>query len=210
MKEYYHLPFLSLYHADCMGIMKQYPDYYFDLAIVDPPYGLKRFDNLNGNCSKFATKKLQKWDVKPNDEYFNELFRISKNQIIWGGNNFNLPTSEYFIIWHKSNKLNFTFAMCEQAWTNVRKPAKMFTYMEEAGRKDKTHPTQKPVELYRFLLKNYAKENDKIFDSHLGSGSIAIACDDLGYDLTACEIDEDYFNKANKRLEQHRKQQRLF
>ena len=201
---------MKITNEDNMELMARYEDNYFDLAIVDPPYGLKRFNNLNGNCSKFATKKLQKWDVKPTKEYFDELFRISKNQIVWGGNNFNLPTSEYFIIWHKSNKLNFSFSMCEQAWTNVRKPAKMFTYMEEAGRKDKIHPTQKPIKLYEFLLMNYAKEGDKILDTHLGSGSIAIACHNLGFDLTACELDPDYYKAAVKRIEQHKNQQRLF
>ena len=201
---------ITITNEDNMLLMARYPDKYFDLAIVDPPYGLKRFDNLNGNCSKFATKKLQKWDVKPDYEYFNELFRISKNQIIWGGNNFNLPTSEYFIIWQKRNKLNFTFAMCEQAWTNVRKPAKIFTYMEEAGRKDKIHPTQKPSELYKWILDNYAKENDKILDTHLGSGSIAIAAHDYGFELTACELDKEYYDKAVQRIKNHISQQKLF
>ena len=200
----------KIHNQDCLESMKLMKDNEFDLAIVDPPYDLKRFKNLNGNCSKFATKKLQKWDVKPNKKYFDELFRISKNQIIWGGNNFDLPTSEYFIVWHKSNKLNFTFAMCEQAWTNIRKPAKIFTFMVEAGRKDKIHPTQKPVKLYEWLLMNYAKEGDKILDTHLGSGSIAIACHNLGYDLTGYELDKEYYDNAIKRIKNHQAQTRIF
>tara|TARA_Y100000593_G_scaffold75148_1_gene138571 strand:- start:864 stop:1472 length:609 start_codon:yes stop_codon:yes gene_type:complete len=201
---------IDLILDDCMNVMKKYDDNHFDLAIVDPPYGLKRFNNLNGSCSKFATKKLQKWNKKPTSQYFDELFRVSKKQIIWGANNFDLPTSEYFIVWKKSNKLNFSFAMVEQAWTNIRKPAKIFTHYEEADRKHRIHPTQKPVKLYKWILQNYAEKGQKILDTHLGSGSIAVACYYAGVDLVGIEIDEKYYNKAKERIDKLTLQNTLF
>ena len=199
-----------------MELMARYPDNYFDLAIVDPPYGIARFGNrveLSNRLCKSA--KLNEWDVKPNKEYFDELFRISKFQIIWGANNFILPTTEYFIIWNKQQTVD-NFASAEYAWTNVKKPAQIFDYSihktmadrkEEGG---KIHPTQKPVTLYKWLLDKYAKPNDKILDTHLGSGSIAIACHDYGFDLTACELDKEYYDKAMERINNHTNQQKLF
>jgi site-specific DNA-methyltransferase (adenine-specific) len=197
-----------------MQLMARYPDGYFDLSIVDPPYGLERFKAKDGGNSKkiksFGDKDKNWNNIKPSKEYFDELFRISKNQIIWGSNNFNLPTSEYFIVWQKSNALEFSFAMVEQAWTNVKKPAKLYKHLHVQNTENRIHPTQKPVKLYEWLLMNYAKEGDKILDTHLGSGSIAIACHNLGFDLTACELDPDYYESAINRIENHKKQLRMF
>jgi site-specific DNA-methyltransferase (adenine-specific) len=193
-----------------MELMKKFPDNYFDLAIVDPPYGIERFKKGGSHVNKYGTENQDWNNIKPTQEYFNELFRVSKFQIIWGSNNFNLPTSEYFIIWQKGNALDFSFAMVEQAWTNVKKPAKLFKYLHVQNNENRIHPTQKPVKLYEWLLMNYAKQGDKILDTHLGSGSIAIACHDYGFQLTACELDLEYYNKAVERIKNHVSQQKLF
>jgi site-specific DNA-methyltransferase (adenine-specific) len=207
---------ITITQEDNMQLMARYPDNYFDLAIVDPPYGIARFGNrveLSNRLCKSA--KLNEWDVKPNKEYFQELFRVSKFQIIWGANNFELPTSEYFIIWNKKQTVE-NFASAEYAWTNVKKPAQIFDYSIHktmADRKEdggKIHPTQKPVALYKWLLDKYAKQGDKILDTHLGSGSIAIACHDYGFQLTACELDKEYYDKAIQRIVNHVSQQKLF
>jgi len=201
-------------NEDNMELMARYEDNYFDLAIVDPPYGIERFKASDGGNTKkiksFGDKNKNWNNIKPNKEFFNELFRVSKYQIIWGSNNFDLPTSEYFIIWQKSNALDFSFAMVEQAWTNVKKPAKLYKHLHVHNKDKRIHPTQKPVKLYEWLLMNYAKQGDKILDTHLGSGSIALACHNLGYDLTACELDKDYYDAAIKRIEQHKAQIRMF
>ena len=152
---------------------------------------------------------------KPPPEYYIELFRISKSQIIWGANNFTLPNTEYFIIWDKQQSVD-NFASAEYAWTNCKMPAKVFRYSIHRVMSDrkavggKIHPTQKPVQLYKWLLQNYAKEGDKILDTHLGSGSIVIACWDLCFDLTGYEIDVDYYKAAMARLERHKDQGQLF
>ena len=207
---------ITITQEDNMQLMARYPDNYFDLAIVDPPYGIARFGNrveLSNRLCKSA--KLNEWDVKPNKEYFQELFRVSKFQIIWGANNFELPTSEYFIIWNKKQTVE-NFASAEYAWTNVKKPAQIFDYSIHktmADRKEdggKIHPTQKPVALYKWLLDKYAKQGDKILDTQLGSGSIAIACHDYGFQLTACELDKEYYDKAIQRIVNHVSQQKLF
>jgi site-specific DNA-methyltransferase (adenine-specific) len=207
---------LNLYHTDCMDFMRDVPDGYYDLAIVDPPYGIARFGNrveLSNRLCKSA--KLNEWDIKPNKEYFKELFRVSKFQIIWGANNFELPTSEYFIIWNKKQTVE-NFASAEYAWTNVKKPAQIFDYSIHktmADRKEdggKIHPTQKPVALYKWLLDKYAKPNDKILDTHGGSMSIAIACHDYGFDLDLCELDKEYFDKGVQRVKNHVAQTKLF
>ena len=207
---------MKLYNQDCLPAMKEMPDNAFDLAIVDPPYGIARFGNrveLSNRLCK--TAKLNEWDVKPSKEYFDGLFRVSKKQIIWGANNFTLPASEYFIVWDKQQTVD-NFASAEYAWTNYRMPAKVFHYSihkEMAYRKEhggKIHPTQKPVALYKYLLTNYAKPGQSILDTHLGSGSIAIACHDYGYDLTAYEIDKEYFEAATERIERHKAQGQLF
>jgi len=188
----------------------------FDIAIVDPPYGIERFKKSSGTTRFKSSKLMQEegltWDKKPSQEYWSELFRISKNQIVWGANNFEMPPSEYFCIWNKKQTVD-NFASAEYAWVSMglKKPAKIFDYgIHKHNHTAKIHPTQKPVDLYRWLLQNYAEEGQTIFDSHLGSGSIAVVCDDMGFDLVGLEIDKDYFDKANERLNQHRKQQRLF
>lgn len=197
-------------NIDCMEYMITVPDKYFDLAIVDPPYGLKRFQHGGSVINRYGDENGAWNNKKPSKAYFNELFRISKNQIIWGGNNFELPQSEYFIIWDKINPPNFSFAMCEMAWTSCKKPAKIFTYNSQAESNDCIHPTQKPVALYTWLLQNYANEGDRILDTHLGSGSSRIAAYNLGFDFVGCEIDKEYFDKQEERFEKHTAQTNLF
>ena len=192
-----------------MELMSRYADNHFDLAIVDPPYGIERFKKGGSIINKHGDETRLWNNEKPTKEYFDELFRVSKKQIIWGSNNFDLPTSEYFIIWQKGNALDFSFAMVEQALTNVKKPAKLYKHLHVQNREKRIHATQKPIKLYEWLLMNYAKEGDKILDTHLGSGSIAIACHNLKYDLTACELDKEYFEAAMKRIEQHTAQLRI-
>ena len=201
-----------------MALMARYPDNYFDLAIVDPPYGIGASKGTWGSSNKGKVTNYGKkdWDKEiPQEEYFIEIQRVSKNQIIWGGNYFTLRPSSCWIVWDKLNSADF--ADCELAWTSFATAVRKFTYrwngMLQQNMKDKEnriHPTQKPVALYKWLLMNYAKPNDKILDTHLGSGSIAIACYDLGFDLTACELDTDYFNGALKRLENHKLQLKIF
>lgn len=196
---------IEITNEDNMELMARYPDNYFDLAIVDPPYGI-------GISSNPVRQKHSKkyWDNSiPHKEYFNELFRVSKNQIIWGGNYFDLPPSQGFFIWNKKQPHDFSLAMVEYAWSSIQKPAKMWD-LSVLTEKCKIHPTQKPKQLYEWLLINNAKEGDKILDTHLGSGSIAIACHNLGFDLTACELDKDYYESALKRLKQHQSQLRMF
>ena len=198
------------YNMDCMEYMKTLPDKAFELAIVDPPYGLERFKHGGSHVNRYGDETKQWNNTKPSAKYFDELFRVSKSQIIWGANNFELPPSEYFIIWDKVNPPEFSFAMCEQAWTNIKKPAKIFTYNSQNESACRIHPTQKPVALYEFLLTHYAKQGDKILDTHLGSGSSRIACYNLGFDFVGCEIDEDYFKAQEERYQAHISQQSLF
>ena len=198
---------ITITQEDNMLLMSRYPDNYFDLAIVDPPYGI----GISSNPVRQQHKK-KNWDNKiPLEKYFNELKRVSKNYIIWGGNYFidYLNNSQGFIIWDKKQPENFSLAMAEFAYSSIQSPAKIFRYsvLTEQG---KIHPTQKPVALYKWLLDKYAKENDKILDTHLGSGSIAIACHDYGFDLTACELDKEYFDKAMERIKNHTNQVKLF
>ena len=201
---------IELNHGDCMEALREMPDNAFELAIVDPPYGIERFKKGGSHVNKYGTED-QAWNnTKPPQAYFDELFRVSKAQIIWGGNNFNLPTSEYFIIWQKGEAVEFSFAMVEQAWTNVKKPAKLFRHLHVQSTDKRIHPTQKPVALYKWLLQNYAKEGDRILDTHIGSGSIAIACWDAKFDLVGYELDEDYHKAATARLKEHQSQGQLF
>ena len=199
-------------NEDNMELMARYPDNHFDLAIVDPPYGIN-MDGGNVGYKGFNNFEKKAWDkAKPKQEYFKELFRVSKNQIIWGGNYFALPATRCFLVWDKGEGFyNRTYAECELAWTSFNKNTVKYKRdpLAQGDYKGKIHPTQKPVALYKWLLKNYAKEGDKILDTHLGSGSIAIACHDLGFDLTACELDTDYYNAAIKRLTDHQKQLKL-
>ena len=200
---------------DCMEAMKDMSDNQFDLAIVDPPYGIERFKKGFGTTRFKMDKRTAKngieWDIKPKDNFFQELFRVSKNQIIWGANNFILPPTEYFCIWNKKQTVD-NFATAEYAWVSMglKKPAKIFEYsIHKHNHTNKIHPTQKPVKLYEWLLMNYAKEGDTILDTHLGSGSIAIACHNLGFDLTGYEIDKDYYEAAQKRIKEHQNQLRI-
>jgi len=214
-----------IYNQDCMEAMKEMSDNQFDLAIVDPPYGIGfgEFNRTNkdsfGNRFKANKYKQGDWDNEiPRDEFFYEVIRVSKNQIIWGGNYFPCLWKKGcrgFIFWYKGNPVP-NFSDGELAWTSFNKVAKQFDYRYYGGLEGKTsaskkiHPTQKPVALYEWLLMNYAKEGDTILDTHLGSGSIAIACHNLGFELTGYEIDKEYFEAAKKRIEQHKQQARLW
>ena len=203
---------IDLILDDCMNVMKDYEDNHFDLAIIDPPYGIARFGDRVEVCKE---EKINKWDIKPTKEYFNELFRVSKKQIIFGANNFTLPKTQYFIVWDKMQTVD-NFASAEYAWTNIKKPAKVFRYsihqvMSDRKKENgKIHPTQKPVKLYEWLLHNYAEKGQKILDTHLGSGSIAVACHYFGVDLVGVEIDKEYFDKAKERIEMLTAQETLF
>jgi site-specific DNA-methyltransferase (adenine-specific) len=208
---------LTITNEDNMELMARYPDKYFDLAIVDPPYGIKR----SGQTETFTKNPKHKrkhfedkgWDADiPNNNYFNELFRVSENQIIWGANYFTdfLPPSMGWIFWDKGQDL--TMSDGELAFSSFdralrRKVINRGRLMVEGST---IHPTQKPVALYKWLLDKYAKQGDKILDTHLGSGSIAIACHDYGFDLTACELDKEYFDAAIKRINNHMAQTKLF
>ena len=197
---------ITITREDNMELMARYPDKYFDLAIVDPPYGILNKTKRGGD-HKFNMKEYSQWDVKPNNEYFNELFRVSKNQIIWGGNYFGQlwTRSEYnkgFIIWDKNQPETLNnFSMAEMAWSSLDKPSKIFRYSVRKNR-NKIHPTQKPVELYEWLLKMYVNQGDKVLDTHLGSGTIAIACYNAGISLTACEISETYYLSALEKIKE--------
>ena len=202
---------IEITNEDCMELMARYPDNYFDLAIVDPPYGIGANKMTLGNGKRKVFRGNSDWDNSaPNTEYFLELIRVSKNQIIWGGNYFidYLSNSQGFIIWDKKQPENFSLAMCEFAYSSIQSPAKIFRY-SVLSEKDKIHPTQKPVALYKWLLDKYAKEGDKILDTHLGSMSIAIACADYGFELVGCELDLDYYNAGIKRLKNHLSQTRI-
>jgi len=209
---------ITITNEDNMLLMARYPDNYFDLAIVDPPYGID-LANMNmgiGNTPKASKAKNRKWKAKdwdssiPSDEYFEELFRVSKNQIIWGGNYFNLGICNKFIIWDKEIPEGLSFSDCEYAWTSFSGANKIFRYSAYLNKSEKFHPTQKPPQLYKWLVHKYAKENYKILDTHLGSGSIAIACHDYGFELTACELDKEYYDKAIQRIVNHTNQTKLF
>ena len=197
-------------NIDCMEYMATLPDKAFDLAIVDPPYGLGSAVVNSGG--RFARYKHEggNWDMEtPKKEYFSELVRVSKNQIIWGGNYFELPPTKCFLIWDKKQPEDVSFASCEFAWTSFTRTAKTFYYSPMMD-KSRFHPTQKPVALYEWLLTNYAKEGDRILDTHLGSGSSRIAAYNLGFDFVGCEIDKEYFDKQEERFARHTAQTSLF
>lgn len=206
---------LSFFNADNLEIMRGFEDNEFDLAIVDPPYGdfNGTIERTGGSWSKKYQRdnSIKKWDFAPSEEYFKELFRISKEQIIWGGNYFDLPPSKHFLIWEKQTiSESFSMAMVEYAWSSINDNAKLFKWRPQ--REDGIHPTQKPVELYDWILNRYAKENFKIIDTHLGSGSISIAIekanrlDKKNLQFTGIEINETYFKKALNRFEQYCRQ----
>jgi len=192
---------------DCMEFMKDVPDKFYDLAVVDPPYGIDR-NGMNMGNSVF-NQDDKKWDKEtPSNEFFTELFRVSKNQIIWGGNYFELPTSQYFAIWDKGETMyGRDFAECEYAW--IRSGGTRI-FKKGPNQPERIHPTQKPVKLYEWLLMNYAKDGDKILDTHGGSQSSRIACYNLGYTLDIIELDKEYFDQGNKRFETHKQQLTLF
>ncbi|WP_128545100.1 DNA methyltransferase [Larkinella soli] len=214
---------INLHLGDSLEAMRQMPDKAYDLAIVDPPYGIGEDGGTNHTRSLLAKAKSftsKGWDKDPpKAEYFRELRRVSKNQIIWGANHFisRLPIdSSCWIVWDKDNGQN-DFADCELAWSSFPTAVRKFKWrwqgMLQENMKDKQiriHPTEKPVALYKWLLKNYAKPGDKILDTHLGSMSIALACHDMGYDLDGWEIDPEYYQKGVERYQNHIKQLSLF
>jgi site-specific DNA-methyltransferase (adenine-specific) len=204
---------IDFLNIDCMDYMSGLEDNAFDLAIVDPPYGLDK-SSMQG-AGKLKNRILNRsntdWDIAPQESYFKDLRRVSQNQIIWGGNYFVLPPSRCFLIWDKKQFMP-TFSACELAWTSFNKPAKIYCLARNGGSRtlaaltDIIHPTQKPVRLYDWLLWNYAKPGQRILDTHLGSGSSAIAAHYFGCDFVGCEIDRDYFEAAQKRFEKETRQ----
>ena len=203
--------------GDNLEFMRTCKDNEFDLGIVDPPYGIGidgQKEYIKGKKSDRKLHKKKNWDNEiPSLEYFNEIHRISKNVIIWGANYFVEHLKEGhkgWIVWDKAQH-GLTMSDCEMAYSTFDKPTRIFTQNRCILKKDGTiHPTQKPIKLYKWLLQNYAKPNDKIFDSHVGSGSIRIACHDMGFDFIGCEIDEDYYNDQEKRFKKHTQQNELF
>lgn len=216
----------TIHNMDCMEFLRQQPDNSFDLAIVDPPYGIDAANTFGGDERKSGKGAAMKsafakkdWDLGvPDKEYFDELIRVSKNQIIWGANYMShfLPPSMGWIVWDKDNGTT-KFSDCELAFSSFDVALRKFKYTwngmiqgDMKNKEDRIHPTQKPVKLYEFLLTNYAKPGQRILDTHLGSGSSAIACNRLGFELTACELDEDYYAAACKRIYEETAQERLF
>jgi len=207
----YQMEKITLHHRDCLEALKEMDDNSFDLAIVDPPYEIKTANPFRGGG--FMAKrvlasdtKIKHWDKAPPPEYFDELMRVSKNQIIWGGNYFDLPPTRCVIAWDKCQPWD-NFSQWEMAWTSFSKPASLFKKDNRTG--GKIHPTQKPVELYEWLLHKYANDGDTILDTHFGSGSIGIACHNMGYTLTAFELDGDYVERAVDRIKTHQIQLQL-
>ncbi|MCK5612388.1 site-specific DNA-methyltransferase [Candidatus Pacearchaeota archaeon] len=199
----------EVYLIDNMKFMKDIPDNYYELAICDPPYGIERFKK---GSLRFDKKNQYnngiEWDRKPSDKFFKELFRISKNQLIWGANNFVLPPTEYFCIWNKKQTVD-NFATAEYCYVSIglKKPAKIFTYSihQHNADKGKIHPTQKPIALYKWSLQNYAKEGDKIIDTHVGSGSIRCAAYELGFYFEGCENNKDHHRDQELRFYEFKK-----
>jgi len=217
---------IEINHGDCMEALREMPDNAFELAIVDPPYGIGENGDRNASRGKLATSKSYKafagGDVSaPAPDYFDELWRVSKNQIIWGANHFidNLPfncSSPCWVVWDKDNGKT-DFADAELAWTSFKTAVRIYKFQWQGmlqgdmkNKEHRIHPTQKPVALYKWLLQNYAKEGDRILDTHIGSGSIAIACWDAKFDLVGYELDEDYHKAATARLKEHQSQGQLF
>jgi site-specific DNA-methyltransferase (adenine-specific) len=221
MKADYEIPGFKFYNADNLEVMREFKDKEFDLAIVDPPYGIKASSGASTNGTmrkKIASGEIKggDWDDKiPTPEYFEQLFRVSKNQIIWGGNYFGLPASKCFLIWDKGESIyNRDFAECEMAWASFDKCARMFK--KSPNQNDRIHPTQKPIQLYEWLIKNYSKPNNKILDTHLGSGSIAIAIDKANtldkknLTFVGIELDPDYFKSGIERFKNYKLQLTMY
>lgn len=193
----------EVFNTDCLAYMQTVPEKFFDIAIVDPPYQLKK-SSVTGS-GKLKNRTLNKhdksWDVAPDQKYWDELFRISKNQIVCGGNYFPLPPCRCFVCWDKQQVWE-NFSQCEFVWTSFDKPAKLVTISNRGGNADKNkiHPTQKPIALYKYLLDTFAKKGDKIFDSHLGSGSSRIAAYRGGYFFIGCELNKEFFDAAERRF----------
>lgn len=209
----------GFYNMDCMKGMAEFPDNYFDLAIVDPPYGGAADGSITRTGGTWPAKyqkengmpDIRKWDLAPTKEYFGELFRVSRNQIIWGGNYFELPPTRCFIIWEKGIAEKFSMSMCEYAWTSFDANAKLFKFRTQGTKNEpRMHPTQKPVALYKWLLENYAKAGDKVLDTHVGSASSLIACHYAHCPYVGFEIDETYYQQAVERLARQTAQIALF
>lgn len=228
----------GFYNADCMEALKEYPDNHFDLAICDPPYGIgadkfkngdgrknrpngstsmnARRNRLNGGAGKLKGRVLNlsdcSWDAAPPDEtFFQEVLRVARNAVIWGGNYFKLPPTRGIIVWDKMQPWE-NFSQVEMAWTSFDRPAALFKYCNSGAVNGeiKFHPTQKPVRLYEWILEHYAKPGDKILDPMAGSGSCLIACRNKGYECTGFEIDEQYYQKAAERIERETAQMNIF
>lgn len=206
------------YNVDCMEYMRSLPDNFADIALVDPPYGIDLANmNMGAGKSKKASKiQNRKWVAKdwdkstPDKEYFKELFRVSKNQLIFGGNYFELPPCYGYVIWDKEIPNGLSFADCEFIWSSFKYSAKICRYSAYLDKAGKFHPTQKPTYIYTWLLQKFAKAGDKILDTHLGSGSSRIAAYDLGFDFYSTELDTEYFNKQEARFATHIAQTKLF
>jgi len=207
---------ITITNEDNMQLMARYPDNYFDLAIVDPPYGIDVTKMTLGNGKKKINRGLSNWDSSiPTLKYWNELFRVSKNQIVWGANYMTtfLPPSMGWVFWDKGTGAN-DFSDGELAYTSFNRALRKYKVSWVGANANngtpRIHPTEKPIQLYEWLLMNYAKKNDKILDTHLGSGSIAIACHNRGFELTACELDKEYYEASIKRFKQQTAQQTMF
>lgn len=214
---------IEITNEDNMSLMSRYEDNYFDLAIIDPPYGIdigNQSQGKGGGVAKKIDYTVKDWDkFSPNKDYFQELLRVSKNQIVWGANHFidKIPFgSSCWLVWDKLNG-STDFADCELAYTSFKSSVRKYQFrwsgmlqQDMKNKEKRIHPTQKPIKLYEWILMGWAKEADKILDTHLGSGSIAMACHNLGYELTACELDKEYYQASIKRIKDHISQQRLF
>jgi site-specific DNA-methyltransferase (adenine-specific) len=210
----------GFYNMDCMEGMKQFPDKFFELAIVDPPYGIGAYSTGTmggGVLAKQSRYKATSWDANvPTFDYFDELRRVSKNQIIWGGNYYDLPPTSCVIAWDKDNGENY-FADFELAWASFNTAARLYKYKWQGmlqgnmkNKEERIHPTQKPIALYEWLLTNYAHKGDKILDTHVGSASSLIACEKLGFQYHGFEIDADYYKAAQERIAKFKSQVSIF